>query len=320
MRLFSRSCSARCPRGTSVSRREYSKPRWPPSHQRMRPDNVVSAHHFEAMGTTCALFGVGMDRRRLMEGESWVHRISAGLTRFSSDNEFARLNRSMGTWVDVSPEMEELLRESLRAFELSAGLVNVAVLPSMLAIGYTRPMTEGPTEARLAGASPLPPLPDVLSLRRGRARLAHGCGIDLGGVAKGWMADRLLERLGSNALANLGGDLSSRGVGPAGDGWPVGIAGVTVMLRDQGAATSSVLRRRWEGLHHLIDPRPGLPAETALEEVSVIASTGFDAEVIAKTALLAGPDVGRAFCRVHALAWWFGAPSLPAAGGWVLRR
>lgn len=286
----------------------------------MRPDVSPAAHLFEAMGTRCALFAVGTNRHQLAEGEVWVRQVAARLTRFSPDSELSRLNCAGGRWVDLSLELEEVLRESMRAFEVSRGLVNVAVLPSMLAIGYTRPMADGPTRAKLIGVTALSPLPEVLTLQRGRARLAPGCGIDLGGVAKGWMADRLLERLGRNALANLGGDLSARGVGPAGDGWPVGIAGVTVMLRDQGAATSSVLRRRWEGLHHLIDPRTGLPAETALEEVSVIASTGFDAEVIAKTALLAGPDIGRAFCRVHALAWWFGAPSLPAAGGWVLGR
>lgn len=268
------------------------------------------------MGTNCALFAAGTDRGRLLEGELWVRRIAARLTRFSPDSELARLNGAMGRWVDVSPEMEELLRESLRAFELSNGLVNVAVLPSMVAIGYTRPMSEGPTEATLDGASPLPPLPHVLTVQRERARLAPGCGLDLGGVAKGWMADRLRERLGPNALTNLGGDVSAGGAGPDGDGWPVAIAGagVTVRLRDQGAATSSVLRRRWAGFHHLIDPRTGLPAHTGLEEVTVVARTGFDAEVIAKTALLAGLDIARAFCAAHALAWWLGTPSLTAVG------
>jgi thiamine biosynthesis lipoprotein len=76
------------------------------------------------------------------------------------------------------------------------------------------------------------------------------------------------------------------------------------MLRDQGAATSSVRRRRWGQVHHLIDPRTGLPAKSGLEEVSVVASTGFDAEVIAKTALLLGPDLAPTYCAGHALAWW----------------
>jgi FAD:protein FMN transferase len=278
------------------------------------PPDALAARHFEAMGTSCALFAVGVDNGELVAGEMWVRRMAARLTRFSTDSEVARLNRAMGRWEDVSPELEELLRESLRAFELSRGLVNIAVLPSMLAIGYTRPLSQGPTAATLGGALPLPPLPDVLSVRQGRARLERGCGIDLGGVAKGWMADRVLDHVGSNALANLGGDLSAHGAGPLGNGWPVGIARRSVRLRDQGAATSSILRRRWGALHHLIDPRTGLPSLSGLHEVSVIASTAFEAEVIAKTALLAGPDIAPAICVAHALGWWLGATDLAAAG------
>jgi len=266
----------------------------------------LEVHHFEALGTTCSLFGVGISRDRLIEGEFWVRRLGARLTRFSPDSELSRLNAGAGRWVAVSAETEELLRVSLRAFESSGGLVNVAVLPAMLAIGYTRTLSNGATQATLGRARPLPPLPSVLSVRRGAARLEPGSGIDLGGVAKGWMADRLRERLGLNALANLGGDLSAGGPGPTGDGWPVGLAGVTVMLHDHGAATSSVRRRRWAALHHLINPRTGLPAATGLDEVSVVARSGFEAEVIAKTALLVGPDVARSYCATNALAWWLG--------------
>lgn len=274
----------------------------------MPPDRLTE-HHFEAMGTSCALFAVGPDRGMLVSTELWVRKIAARLTRFSTDSEVGRLNGARGGWVEVSAELEEVLRESLRAFELSRGLVNIAVLPSMLAIGYTRPLSQGPTPARLADALPLPPLPDVLTVLAGRARLARGCGIDLGGIAKGWMADRALERIGSNALANLGGDLCARGAGPDGRGWPVGIAGNSVRLRG-GAATSSVLRRRWGDLHHLIDPRTGLPAQSGLQEVSVIARTALEAEVIAKTALLAGPDIAPAICAAHSLAWWLGTADL----------
>ena len=266
----------------------------------------VEAHHFEALGTNCSLFVRGISRGRLLEGEFWVRRLGARLTRFSPESELSKLNRSTGRWIDISPELEALLRESLAAFETSSGLVNVAVLPSMEAAGYTRPLSEAAPIATEPRACPLPVLPDVLAVRPGAARLEHGAGIDLGGIAKGWMADRLAETLGSHALANIGGDLSAVGsVGPAGDGWPVGLGGATVLLRNQGAATSSVRRRRWsEELHHLIDPRTGLPACTGLEEVSVVAATGVEAEVVAKAALLAGPELAPVYCAVHALAWW----------------
>ena len=292
----------------------------------MRPDASVESHHFEALGTSCSLFAVGQPHGRLLEGESWVRRLGARLTRFSEDSELSRLNRAAGDWAPISDEMDEILHAALRAHAMSAGLVNVAVLPAMLAVGYTRPLIEGPGVATLESLRPLLPLPDVLELRDGEARVQDGCGVDLGGIAKGWMADRLSETLGPNVVVNLGGDLRARGAGPRGDGWPVGLGGATLLLRNQGAATSSVRRRRWDegprgetpphlwgggpkgrrggSLHHLIDPRTGSPARTGLEEVSVVAANGFEAEVVAKTALLLGPDLAPAYCAAHAMAWW----------------
>jgi thiamine biosynthesis lipoprotein len=275
----------------------------------MRPELTVETHAFDALGTRCALFAIGQPRRRLQESEGWVRRMEMRLTRFSPDSELSRLNGAGGEWVAVGPETTELLLHSLRAFETSGGLVNVAVLPSILAAGYTRSFQQGPTDVRLDGIAALPPLPEVLEVGNGRARVASGAGIDLGGIAKGWMADRLVKILGPNAVANIGGDLRAAGGGPGGDGWPVGVGGRTLLLREQAAATSSVRRRRWgDGLHHLIDPRSGRPARTGLEEVSVVASSGVDAEITAKTALLLGPGLAPAYCAGHALAWWLDGP------------
>jgi thiamine biosynthesis lipoprotein len=269
----------------------------------MRPEPAVVAHHFEAMGTACSLFAIGIAESRLVAGERWVQDIASRLTRFSADSELSRLNARTGEWLEVSAELEAVLRAAGRAYELSSGLVNAAILPSMLAAGYTRTLKAGATTVMLERARPAPALPEVLHVRPARARIEPGAGVDLGGIAKGWMADRLCEIIGPNAVVNLGGDLRALGAGPRGDGWPVGVAGVTLLLRDRGAATSSVRRRRWAGAHHLIDPRSGLPAGTGLEEVSVVAASGFEAEVVAKTALLLGPEVATAYCARHAVAW-----------------
>jgi thiamine biosynthesis lipoprotein len=270
----------------------------------MPPSRPVESHHFEALGTGCSVFAVDQSRGRLLEGEFWVRRLGARLTRFSDDSELSKLNVAAGEWMEVGADLEALLRASLAAFEVSAGLVNVAVLPSMVAIGYSRSFTQGPGAVEIDDARPLPSLPDVLSVRPGAARVERGAGIDLGGIAKGWMADRLCAMLGDNSLANIGGDLSAVGTGPNHGGWPVGVANATLMLRDQGAATSSIRRRRWAKVHHIIDPRTGLPARSGLEEVSVVANNGFEAEVVAKTALLLGPDLAPTYCASHALAWW----------------
>ena len=264
----------------------------------------MEAHHFEALGTTCSVFAAGQDKDRLVDAESWVRRLGARLTRFDPNSELSRLNQRMGEWVEVSPDMESVLHAALDAFTQSLGLVNVAVLPSMIASGYTRTLAEGTGEVALAEAGPLPTLPSVLEVRAGEARVARGAGIDLGGIAKGWMADGLCAVRGPNCLVNLGGDLFAVGDGPSGGGWPVGFADRTLLLRNQGAATSSVRRRRWGDAHHLIDPRTGLPSRTGLEEVSVVAATGLNAEIIAKTALLLGPYLAPAYCATHAMASW----------------
>jgi FAD:protein FMN transferase len=269
----------------------------------------VDEARFEALGTTCHLLGVGLERGRLAWGTAWVADRHRRFSRFEPASELAALNRSAGRWTPVSPELEGLLRAALDAYRLSGGLVHAGVLGAMLAIGYTRPMRLGPTAAAApAEAVPSPPLTDLLEVAEGRARLHGGGGIDLGGIAKGWLADRLAAELGENCVVNLGGDLFARGAGPGGEGWPVGLGGRTLLLRDQGAATSGVRRRawRWEGepLHHLIDPRTGRPAASDVAEVSVVASTATAAEVHAKAALLLGSVQAPAYLAAHALAWW----------------
>ena len=258
---------------------------------------------FEALGGECEIYAVGLPAARLAEAEAWVHQMHDRLTRFSPTSELSQFNASAGSWADVSPLLESLLRESLRAHALSNGLVNAAVLPALLAAGYTRTFSEGPTAVT---ASVVPPaLPEVLEVREGSGRLRQGASIDLGGIAKGWLADRLAGDLGPNSLVNLCGDLYARGGGETGDGWPVGMGGKTVLLLNMGLATSGIKKRAWAAdLHHLIDPRTGRPSRTDLSEASVIARTGADAEIFAKTALLLGSARANEYLAAHdALGW-----------------
>jgi thiamine biosynthesis lipoprotein len=152
--------------------------------------------------------------------------------------------------------------------------------------------------------------------------LPAGVGLDLGGIAKGWLADLVAERLlrYGAALADLGGDIAVRGLPPDADAWYIDVEGpagaVLGRLRlagDGGVATSGVTRRRCRtaagAQHHLIDPRTGRPALTDLLSVSVIAPSAAMAEVAAKGALLLGSALGQA-----ALA------AAPELGGVLVQR
>jgi thiamine biosynthesis lipoprotein len=263
---------------------------------------TIEALRFQALGGACELYSAAAGRPADLAGvRRWIDAMHDRLTRFTPDSELSQLNAAAGRWIEVSPELEALLRQSLEAYATSNGLVHIGVLPALLAAGYTRDFAAGPTPS--TGEIVIaPPLPEMLEVATGRARLRGGTAIDLGGIAKGWLADRAVERLGDNALANFAGDLRARGDGPDGDGWPVGFGPSTVLLRDIGAATSGTVGRRWgERLHHLIDPRTGLPADSDLTEVSVLAPTGAEAEVLAKTALLLGREAGARYLDERSL-------------------
>src|SRR5512132_195130 len=90
-------------------------------------DQQMESLTFNALGGECELYGIGVGQASLAEGETWIRSMHDRLTRFEPSSELSRFNASSGEWVTVSAELEALLRESLRAFEISDGLVNVAV-------------------------------------------------------------------------------------------------------------------------------------------------------------------------------------------------
>lgn len=263
----------------------------------------IASRHFDALGSTCELLSLGTGQAALERCEQRVRDAEARFTRFLRDSELARLNAGDGRYLPVSLEMFAMLEAALWAFEESGGLVNAAVLPALMSAGYDRPFRQGLTEPAVATSVQLPRLPDVLILDAATrsAALAPGAALDLGGIAKGALADILIDELGDDAVCNLGGDVRVRGAGPQGDGWHIGLCDRSaVALTDGAVCTSGTTRRRWgESMHHLIDPRTGLPAKTDLAEVSVVTESAIRGEVYAKCAMLLGAAAGSAFLQAR---------------------
>src|ERR1700737_2061099 len=259
----------------------------------------LTTRHFDALGSTCELLSVDSGQAALERCEQRIRDAEARFTRFLRDSELSGLNASDGRYVPVSPEMFAMLQAALWAFEESEGLVNAAVLPAVAAAGYDRPFRQGLTEPALLLPMQLPPLPQVLLLDETTrsAALAPGAALDLGGIAKGALADILIDELGDDAVCNLGGDVRVRGNGPEGDGWHIGLCDRSaVAVRDGAVCTSGTTKRRWgQSMHHLIDPKTGMPVRTDLAEVSVITDFALRGEVYAKCAMLLGASAGLGF-------------------------
>ncbi|HVS42495.1 MAG TPA: FAD:protein FMN transferase [Candidatus Dormibacteraeota bacterium] len=242
-------------------------------------------------GAQCEILVVGCSHADLSAAVAEVYAFETRLTRFDPRSELSLLNAAAGARVAVTPLLEELLRTALEAHALSDGMVNAAVLPALVAAGYDRTIAEvrrRPALPATCAPVPVPPLDEVLEVGEGWARLRPGAAVDLGGVGKGWLADRLAERL-ENAVVNLGGDLRALGAGPDGAGWTAGLCdGSAVRVIDAGIATSGRAGRRWAGGHHLVDPLTGRPAPGGPQAVTVVAATALHAEVLAKLVALRG--------------------------------
>lgn len=253
----------------------------------------------------------GEPRVPFEEIERRLRLLEERFSRFRADSEIFHLNRSDGSWCDISEEMYALLKHALDAAVASGGLVNIAVLPRLVDAGYTEswPVQEHAAPER-DPAGPVPPLTEVLELRRGSARLMPGHAVDIGGLAKGKWADDVVSRLGPDAAASLGGDVSCRGPGPHGDGWPVALPGGEVLFLTDGAvATSGTAKRRWgEDAHHLIDPRTGRPSRSDVDQATVIATTGVCAEWASSALVIGGTEqLDRLGSRPDVLGWRIGA-------------
>jgi len=245
-------------------------------------------------------------------------------SRFRTDSELVAVgNAARGAsgpiTVAVSPLLAEAVAVSLRAAQLTDGDVDPTVGGVLAALGYDRDFgelvaAEGSPAPRAiqaggVGVRVIPGWRSVsVDLAARRLTVPAGVQLDLGATVKGWAADRsaarIAEDLGCGVLVSLGGDTAVAGAAPEG-GWRVRVQDRTglpdeapdgpsqvVAIRDGGLATSSTAARRWrrggDVLHHILDPRTGLPAASVWRTVSVAAATCADANTAATAAIIRG--------------------------------
>jgi thiamine biosynthesis lipoprotein len=269
--------------------------------------------HFRAMNTDIVLAAEGK-LEQLAPGfektKQFIIDSERRFTRFSEDSELSQLNRASGTWFRASPDLLTVILLAQNYVEQTQGLFDPSILPDLRQIGYDRTMDM----IRAEGVTSLPPwMPrqrapfDEVAIRPDESliRTPHGMLLDLGGIAKGWIAEQaaaILAEYSPICGVNAGGDMYLRGLPEGMESWPVALDNprspgetLAVLNIPPGAvATSSITKRVWKQgekqRHHLIDPRTGQPAETDWLSVTVIAAHTDTCEVFAKALLIAGPQ------------------------------
>jgi thiamine biosynthesis lipoprotein len=257
---------------------------------------VIEAHAFRAMGTDIELF-VRSSNRGATEAftavEAEFERLEQIMSRFRPDSELSQLNRAGA--LEVSADLAHVIALALAARERTAGRFDPCIYDALVAAGYDRTFAEvAPDGADTAQVEPI--CGGGASVDGRRVELEDGAKLDLGGIGKGYAAERAAGMLGAvgPCLVAAGGDIAVRG----GHSWPVGVEtgeGVVTLELERGAlATSGSDRRRWvrngEERHHLIDPRTGRSAASDVLRVTAFADDAVQAEVLTKLLFLAGAE------------------------------
>jgi thiamine biosynthesis lipoprotein len=192
-----------------------------------------------------------------------------------------------------------LVTLALQMRDATAGRFDPTLHAAMVAAGYDRTLDDIPTDGPAAGV-PQPGGGEVdANPQTGVITLGMGVALDLGGIAKGWAADRAADLLGmaGSCLVSMGGDIAVRG-SLDGEPWPIevqhGDGTAVIGLTRGGMATSGTDRRRWrrdgKDMHHVIDPATGRPSDTDLVRVTAVAEDAAHAEVWATALLVSGSD------------------------------
>jgi thiamine biosynthesis lipoprotein len=284
-------------------------------------------YQFRAMNTSIQLVAEA-DPERIKPGfqaaRSFIENCERRFTRFSDDSELASLNRASGKWFRASPDLMEMVVMAQKYHKQTRRLFDPSILTDLRRLGYDKSMDE----IRVSEVSPSNEFPlagkpaakftreGLLEVRErpvfqqvkldpagGQIWMPPGLQLDLGGIAKGWIAEKaagILSEYAPVCAVNAGGDMFLIGLPDGQAAWEIGLEDprqaeqdlATLKVGPGALATSSVTKRTWtqgnSHRHHLIDPRSGMPAETEWLSMTVIAPHATTAEVYAKALLIAG--------------------------------
>ena len=217
-------------------------------------------------------------------------------SRFMPDSELSRLNKA-GTLV-VSDIFIELLEAAISLTHATGGAFNP--LSQITKLGYTDTFSNLADGLQTTDSSPYRTDIDAITINKetNTVTLANQQQLDFGGIAKGFLAEKIATNMKVAApncvgiIVNLGGDLYTLGHGADGEPFiffiynPVTETELPLVVQDQALTTSGTYKRHWNTRsgpkHHIVDPNTRENPETKITSSSTIHPRGAVAEAWAK--------------------------------------
>lgn len=227
-------------------------------------------------------------------------------------SEVSQINQNAGVQpVVVSSELMEMVKIGLGYASDSNGLFDVSIGSLVDLWGIGTENAKVPNEAELKESMATVDYKNIVIDEASKTVYLKDPGMimDLGALAKGYIADRvkelIIEKGFDAAIVNLGGNVLTVGTKPNADFWRIGVRDprsdtVTEMgilnLEDNSIVSSGVYERFFlEGemrYHHIINPKTGYPEQNDMMSVSIVSKNSVDGDALSTTAFLMGLEEG----------------------------
>lgn len=268
-------------------------------------DNKATAQIF-ALDTVIDITAFGESAEEAVDAvKSEIYRLEGLLSVTDTDSDLYRINASQGNAVQVSSEAYELIQKALSLCNETEGNFDITLYNVIRLWGFTtgeyRVPAEDEIKTELASTGS-----DKITLQDGNyIAVSEGTALDLGGIAKGYIADRaaevLLESGAQYGIISLGGNIRTVGEKPTGDLWKVGVRHpedsgyfITVSTEEGSVITSGAYQRNFtqDGItyHHIIDPATGKPSGSDALSVTIIGSDGSMCDALSTAVFIGGTE------------------------------
>ena len=235
------------------------------------------------------------------------------LSKTISTSDVSRINEAMGQTVTVDPETWEILRRAKEISQQTGGAFSVTIAPVSALWTFTGTSTNTvPTDQTRLKAVELVN-DQLIELGEGyTVTLPAGMQIDLGGIAKGYIADKVAELIRGKAAAgiiSLGGNVYTVGQKPDGSKFSVAVtdpqdpstAKSILYTGDCTVVTSGTYERGFDfggvRYHHILDPETGWPAQSDLVSATFVMDSSMTADALATACIVIGSEKALALAQ-----------------------
>lgn len=232
------------------------------------------------------------------------------VSRTIPTSDTSRINTSAGSSVTVSDTTIELLEKGIEFGELTDGAFDITIAPLMELWDVKNNPGTVPSEVDITEALSHVNYKNILIEGNTVTLTDPEAAVDLGGIAKGYMADQLKEYLLSkgvtSAIINLGGNVLTIGEKPDGVAFNIGIqkpfdkqnATITsVQVKDTSVVTSGSYERYFKVndviYHHILDTNTGYPCDNELLSVTLLSDESIDGDALSTACFALGLEEGQ---------------------------